>query len=143
MSRSKRIEDYPKPTGERCRELFRQDEAGRLHWRHNAKPATHYDINHGYGRVVIDQVSYASSKIVWVMHTDEWPAQKIKHLNGNRKDDRFANLAPYGSPGVRKMPNGLWAAYVVRGGRRRSLGRYHTFHQANLAYEHAMGLDLV
>lgn len=48
--------------------------------------------NKGYYIVKICGKIYIVSRIVWAMHHGEWPKEFIDHINGDRKDNRIANL---------------------------------------------------
>lgn len=46
----------------------------------------------GYLRICIDQVSYKAHRLAWLYHYGEWPKNTIDHINGDRTDNRIANL---------------------------------------------------
>ena len=46
----------------------------------------------GYLRVKIYGRLYMLHRLVWFIHTGEWPKYEIDHINGNRRDNRIDNL---------------------------------------------------
>lgn len=46
----------------------------------------------GYGRIKIAGKSYKAHRLAWLMFYGEWPKDMIDHINGNRSDNRIANL---------------------------------------------------
>lgn len=88
-----------KITAERLRAVVHYDpETGkftrliRLAQRHNVgDEATHATAN-GYQRVGIDGQRYLAHRLAWLYVYGAWPAQHIDHINGDRSDNRIANL---------------------------------------------------
>lgn len=48
----------------------------------------------GYRRIVVDRSEYRAHRIAWLLHYGEWPPIDcdIDHVNGERDDNRIANL---------------------------------------------------
>ena len=46
----------------------------------------------GYLRVKLVGRHYMLHRLAWFIHTGEWPKHEIDHINGDRRDNRIANL---------------------------------------------------
>lgn len=102
--------DLPEP--ELLRKLLQYDpETGKLFWRQrplemfpceqagNTWNSKHAGIeafitpdSKGYMTGKIFDRRYKAHRVIWVMVNDEWPRNQIDHINGNRTDNRIANL---------------------------------------------------
>lgn len=47
---------------------------------------------HGYVVIRIGKRAYAAHRLAWLYVHGEWPAGHIDHINGNKTDNRIANL---------------------------------------------------
>ncbi|KVZ27001.1 hypothetical protein WL14_00725 [Burkholderia cepacia] len=136
-------------TRERVAERLTYDAAtGQLIWKTAAKnkahvigkPAGRVEAN-GYWHVKIDNVLYASHRLIWLLAHGEWPKGMIDHIDGDRTNNRLSNLRDVDAKGnganrnkVRKdcrsgefgvfEQRSRWYAYVCRDGRKISLGGY-------------------
>lgn len=50
-------------------------------------------VSNGHSHVMLDWVSYPAHRLAWMYETGEWPMRHITHLNGDKRDNRFANLS--------------------------------------------------
>ena len=92
----------PTPKGclsyeEVARELRYEPDTGHLYWikrgcrRVLGKPAG--CLNHdGYRKVQINGVVMQAHRVAWLLHYREWPSKYVDHINGERDDNRIANL---------------------------------------------------
>lgn len=109
----------------------------------------------GYIRICVDQRDYKAHRLAWLFMTGEWPAGDIDHINGNREDNRWANLRVVtcamnaqnrrkahsnnkstGVLGVSK-DRGRFMASIFVDGKSRKLGRFLTVEEAEAAYLNA------
>lgn len=52
----------------------------------------------GYRLVKVLGKTYREHRVVWAMHTGQWPENFIDHINGIRNDNRFENLREVTEP---------------------------------------------
>lgn len=100
----------------------------------------------GYLVIEISRKCYQAHRIAWFLHYNEWPENKIDHINGIRNDNRICNLRDVtdiensrniglssantsGYPGVTRK-NEKWQARIGIGGTRLHLGSFDTFEEA-------------
>lgn len=78
-------------------------EAGKLTWkardgqaawntRYAGKEALIYVSPDGYHRGAVLGRNYQAHRVIWAMAHGAWPADQIDHINGDRTDNRIANL---------------------------------------------------
>lgn len=101
------------PSPELLRQLLAYDpETGRLRWRersddffstgyrnarawnalHAGSPALDKVDQYGYRGGMVLGVRVSAHRAIWAIVTNRWPAHQIDHVNGDRADNRFANL---------------------------------------------------
>lgn len=133
-------------------------ERGVFRWRHARRGVAAWSAagsleDDGYWSITFRRQHYPAHRIAWYHSTGEWPSEFIDHINGDRGDNRLANLRP-ASPaenarnrhaGVEGSKSPLlgahwdgernkWAARIKRDGRTRHLGRFDTDLEAHNAY---------
>ena len=105
----------------------------------------------GYITIGIKKRIYKSHRLAWLYMAGEWPKGLIDHINGNKSDNRFANLRVVDESGnsqnIRK-PNrrnqsgfigvilfqGKWRANITINKKTHWLGDYKTPEEAHAAY---------
>lgn len=149
-------------TQKRLRDLLEYDpETGRMIWRVSLRgpaklgsPAGVIDRN-GYHVIRIAGVQYKAHRLAWLYVHGEWPPTLIDHSNGDKTDNRIANLRmctstqnqwnKKGSPSARngglkgasKRTNGSWRSRITVDGKSIHLGTFGTAHEAHTAYVNA------
>jgi hypothetical protein len=96
----------------------------------------------GYRRGCFQGREYYAHRVAWALHTGAWPKGEIDHINGDKADNRIANLREVTKvENSRNMPlpanntsghigvawsksDKRWTAYIKVGGRRRYLGNF-------------------
>lgn len=111
----------------------------------------------GYIQISIDKRMYLAHRLAWLYVNGEWPDQMLDHINGNRSDNRIANLRlsnnslnqqntklsvrnTSGYRGVhplkhKKVPR--WAARITVNGEKISLGEFDSPEEAFSVYVEA------
>ena len=143
-------------TKERLRELVSYDAVTgkftRLVRRTNGKDAGWPDRN-GYLYMMIDGKTYAYHRLVWLHVHGKFPDHEIDHINGNKADNRIANLrdvtrsqnmqnevkarksSSSGFMGTSfRKDRGTWVATIKVNGKRKRLGAFATPQDAEAAY---------
>ena len=78
-----------------------------------------------------------SSLLAWFLHYGEWPSRNIRHLNGDRGDNRIANLGMAGSMPAR------YRAVIRKDGKTHHIGYFATPEERDAAvFAVKMGVDL-
>lgn len=147
--------------GERLREIYSfSEETGiflRIGGRRPPKksigrPAGSRAAN-GYIYLYVDGKKYLAHRLAWYWVKGQWPENDIDHINGDRTDNRIANLRdvlhqintqnwrrpkPNNASGFlgvsRVRKNGKWLACIKLNGRSTSLGYFDTPEGAHEAY---------
>jgi HNH endonuclease/AP2 domain len=108
----------------------------------------------GYVIICFNQRLYQAHRLAWFYVYGAWPPADIDHVNGDRADNRIANLRlatrsqnhmnrmmcrnKIGLKGVSlHKKTGLWRARIFVGGHEISLGYWETPEQAKAAYDEA------
>lgn len=87
------------PSIEALRALVAHDpETGVMRWKSSrggkAKQGSIVGANHGSGYLKsrVLGCAIANHRLIWALHYGVWPTHDIDHINGNRADNRIANL---------------------------------------------------
>jgi hypothetical protein len=85
-------------TVSRARDLFLYDDARGVlvrrvrQGRHQAGSIVTSVRADGYGQVGIDGRRYMTHRVIWLIVAGDWPVNLVDHVNGDRSDNRCANL---------------------------------------------------
>lgn len=132
-------------------------EDGKLYWRYSPK----YDVFKGneagcirldgYWEICLDNIRYLRHRVIYYLHTSEWPAL-IDHIDRDISNDRFENLRP-ASRSLNGHNSTVWSgqtpyrgvslnkryqkfeAYIRINKRRKFLGYHETAEAASHAFE--------
>ena len=157
-------------TADRLRELLAYDpqtgaftwRLARVAWNGRRVIARPGDVagtvcKNGYRAINIDGTPRLEHRLAFLWMTGEWPEADVDHINGDRADNRWANLRPAsrrmnlqnrrGPSSNRKHGHLLgtawhaktqkWRALIKHDGRQKSLGYYETEQAAHYAYVEA------
>ena len=89
---------YPKLCQERLREIINYEpDTGFFYWKFRRKGirvGKKLGTNNGYDylRITVDGTSHYAHRLAWLYSYGEFPDCQIDHINGDRKDNRIANL---------------------------------------------------
>lgn len=106
-----------------------------------------------YTMISVDGKKYRAHRLAWLYINGEWPDGQIDHMNGDKHDNRFANLrvatpaqnsqnilrprsdCASGFKGVSwRERNQKWHATIRVDGKSKHLGYFHTAEAAHAAY---------
>lgn len=111
--------------------------------------------SHGYLRICLEGVSYKAHRLAWLWFYGRHPSDCIDHINGDKSDNRIANLRDashaqnkrnVGRPGnnssgfkgvYRHTQAGRWVARIKGDGKYRHIGIFPTIEEAAEAYRKA------
>jgi hypothetical protein len=143
----------------RVRELLEYDpETGQILWRTTGKGRRPNRVAgtigpQGYSFIIVDRGRWRAHRLAWAYMHGAFPVQDIDHINGDRADNRIANLREVsnrvnsqnrrrpgsdnksGYLGVSwKTRLGRWIAVIQVDGRHKHLGSFATPEEASATY---------
>lgn len=144
-------------TADRARELLAYEpETGLLRWKVDRRGHSRAgDIAgteiHGYIVVGLDCRAYPAHRLAWLIANGAWPCQDIDHIDGDRKNNRLANLrdvsrvvnlqnrrgaGPRSTSGLLgvKRNHKNWSAAITVNGITKHLGTFKTPAEAHQSY---------
>ncbi|MFN7883268.1 MAG: HNH endonuclease [bacterium] len=145
-------------TAERLRELLDYcPRTGAFRWRKSRGgkiegSVAGYSAKNGYLQLGVDKKLYLAHRLAWLYVYGEWPARDVDHANGDRRDNRAANLrlasrsqnmqnqrrahkdSKSGYLGVGLHASGLWRASITIDRTHTHLGYFKTPEEAHEAY---------
>jgi len=99
---------------------------------------------HGYVQISVASRSYTAQRLAWLYAYGSWPDGVVDHINRVRNDNRLSNLrcvsyshnalnteytrSKFKTRGVTYCPP--WKASIQVNGKRKEIGRFHTFEEA-------------
>jgi hypothetical protein len=127
-------------------------ETGEFKWTKGTKKQPPGTVDKlGYRRISIKYRLYYAHRLAWLLVHNEWPIDRIDHINGDPSDNRILNLRQATSAenkrnsktrtdnllkvkGVQKRNNGKYRARIYHNNKHISLGMYNTKEEAHAAY---------
>lgn len=109
----------------------------------------------GYTEITVHRRIYKAHRLAWLYTYGEWPPAEIDHINGNKSDNRLANLRPAtraqnvantalrsdSASGVKGVhwsgSSRKWQAQIKHNGKSKHLGVYANIEDAAAAYRRA------
>lgn len=104
----------------------------------------------GYWVVKIDGIDYRAHRVIWVMWYGEWPLHEVDHKDGDKINNRIANLRPATHPqntankrrrskrrypkGVDLLPSGRFRAKICVNYKQINIGVFDSAEEASAAY---------
>lgn len=151
---ARRLLDYNPETGSLTWRMREGSDTGTLTFNTIRAGKQAGGVNHaGYTRITLNSREYyLAHRVIWLMMTGEWPEFEIDHINGDRRDNRWANLRPASRLEnarnlklCRRNRSGFkgvcwdagrrkWVAYICADRKRKYLGAFTTPEAAHAAY---------
>jgi hypothetical protein len=104
----------------------------------------------GYIQILFEYKYYQAANIIWLIMTGDWPKGLVDHVDGNPRNNVWANLKDVTYRGnscntkrsrsgrligaSKRADSGKWRSYITVGKQRTNLGTFNTEQEAHEKY---------
>jgi hypothetical protein len=138
------------------REFFSYDPvAGKLYRLKARRSDFNREVNLSRKTTKCEGITYIIGRLIWALHTGEWPEHLVDHRDGDHSNNKWDNLRAatyqqnqFNKVGFGKYPKGVvfkadanrskpWSARIRIDGHKIPIGAYYTMEEAAEAYRKA------